>query len=145
MSRKYSKILVCAENSPYAEKALKDSCLLTRQYGSKLYVIYVVDNPNIGKLGIQLLDRSEFVKMFKNYGEKVLDNAKKICHKNDVRAKYVMKEGNVANEILQYAKKEGIDLIVIGSRGLSRLPRYVLGSTSNKIVNYAHCSVLVVK
>ncbi len=56
-----------------------------------------------------------------------------------------MKEGNVATEIIKFAKKERIDLIAIGSRGLSRLPRYVLGSISNKIANYAPCQVLVVK
>jgi len=68
-----------------------------------------------------------------------------LAAKNGVKVKTVMKEGNVANEIIKFTKKERIDLIAIGSRGLSRLPRFVLGSISNKIANYAPCPVLIVK
>jgi nucleotide-binding universal stress UspA family protein len=74
-----------------------------------------------------------------------LKKASTIATENGVKAIQVMKEGNVASEIVKFAKKERIDLIAIGSRGLSRVPRYVLGSISNKIANYAPCQVLIVK
>ncbi len=142
----YSKILVCAENSPCANKALLQACHIAKKSHSKLYLIYVVENPTSGLgLGIALIDRSEFVKMFREHGKKVLKTASKIAAKNGINSQEVMKEGNVANEIIKFAKKEKVDLIAIGSRGLSRLPRFVLGSTSNKIANYAPCPVLIVK
>ncbi len=142
----FSKILVCVENSPCANNALIRACDLARRYNSKLFLIYVVYNPTAGLgLGIELIDRGEFVKMFREYGKKVLKKASTIATKNGVKAIPVMKEGNVATEIIKFAKKEPIDLIVIGSRGLSRLPKYILGSMSNKIANYAPCKVLIVK
>ncbi len=142
----YSKILVCAENAPCANKALLHACDLAKKSGSQLFLIYVVDNPTTGLgPGIAIIDRSEFVKMFRDHGNKVLKKARELAAKNGVKAKTVMKEGNVANEIIKFAKKEKIDLIAIGSRGLSRLPRFILGSISNKIANYAPCPVLIVK
>ncbi|MCH7969283.1 MAG: universal stress protein [Thaumarchaeota archaeon] len=142
----FSKILVCVEDSACANKALMRACDLARRNNSKLFLIYVVYNPTSGLgLGIELIDRGEFVKMFRDHGKKVLKKASTIATENGVKAIPVMKEGNVATEIIKFAKKERIDLIAIGSRGLSRLPRYILGSISNKIANYAPCQVLVVK
>ncbi len=142
----YSKILVCVENSPYANKALSHACEIAKNSDSQLYLIYVVYNPTSGlRLGTSLIDRSEFIKMFRDHGKKVLKKASELAAKNGVKAKTIMKEGNVANEIIKFTKKERIDLIAIGSRGLSRLPRFVLGSISNKIANYAPCPVLIVK
>ncbi len=142
----YSKILVCVENSPCANKALSHACEIAKNSDSQLFLIYVVYNPASGLgLGISLIDRGVFVKMFREHGKKVLKKASELAAKNGVKAKTIMKEGNVANEIIKFTKKERIDLIAIGSRGLSRLPRFVLGSISNKIANYAPCPVLIVK
>ena len=47
--------------------------------------------------------------------------------------------------ILEYAEKEGIDLIVIGTRGKSKLSKLMLGSIASGIVNYSNAPVLVVK
>lgn len=142
----FSKILVCVESSPCANKALIRACDLAKRSNSKLFLIYVVDNPTFGLgPGISLIDRGEFVKMFRDHGNKVLKDAINISRENGVKAEPIMKEGNVAGEIIKFIKKERIDLVVIGSRGLSRLPRYILGSISNKIANYAPCQVLIVK
>ena len=50
-----------------------------------------------------------------------------------------------AEEIVQVAKDEKVDLIVIGSRGLAGKTSSFLGSTASKVVTYSPCSVLVVK
>lgn len=54
-------------------------------------------------------------------------------------------EGDAATEILRYAGKLRPDLIVAGSRGLSEIRGWWMGSVSRKLVNAAGCSVLVVK
>ena len=50
-----------------------------------------------------------------------------------------------AEQIANIANGEKYDLIVIGSRGLSRAKAFLLGSVSDKVVRYANCPVLVVK
>jgi nucleotide-binding universal stress UspA family protein len=54
-------------------------------------------------------------------------------------------EGDPADEILKAIDREHADLIVMGARGLGALERLLLGSTSQKILNHAPCSVLVVR
>jgi nucleotide-binding universal stress UspA family protein len=57
----------------------------------------------------------------------------------------VLRRGDAATEIIEYAKSEKIDLIIAGSRGLSEFRSWLLGSVSRKLVHYADCSVLIVK
>jgi nucleotide-binding universal stress UspA family protein len=57
----------------------------------------------------------------------------------------VLLRGDAASEIIQYSKQNAIDLVIAGSRGLSQVRSWLLGSVSRKLVHYAGCSVLVVK
>jgi len=52
---------------------------------------------------------------------------------------------SITDAIIDIAEKERMDLIVIGSRGLSKSSRFKLGSVASKVVAYAPCSVYVVK
>jgi nucleotide-binding universal stress UspA family protein len=46
---------------------------------------------------------------------------------------------------VEYAEEHNIDLIVIGTKGLSGIKKMLLGSTASGVVAYAHCPVMVVK
>jgi nucleotide-binding universal stress UspA family protein len=46
---------------------------------------------------------------------------------------------------VEYAEGKKMDLIVIGSKGMSGIKRMLLGSIASGVVTYAHCPVLVVK
>ncbi|MGH2593074.1 MAG: universal stress protein [Anaerolineae bacterium] len=63
--------------------------------------------------------------------------------RSDVQIKIA--RGHAAEEILREAEAGGADLIVIGDRGGRGLTRFLLGSTSSRVVQYAPCSVLIVK
>jgi nucleotide-binding universal stress UspA family protein len=53
--------------------------------------------------------------------------------------------GQPATAILEAAEEPGVDLVVVGARGLGLLGRLVLGSVSDRVVHHAPCPVLVVK
>ena len=53
--------------------------------------------------------------------------------------------GDPAEEIIRLANVYHVDLIVIGSRGLTGMKKVIQGSVSSQVVEEAHCSVLVVK
>lgn len=47
--------------------------------------------------------------------------------------------------LLEYAEKENIDLIIVGTRGRSGFKKLLLGSVASEVVKYSHCPVIVIK
>ena len=51
----------------------------------------------------------------------------------------------IGGAIVNYAEKEKVDLIVVGTRGRSGLKRMLIGSVASDVLHYAHCPVMIVK
>ena len=88
---------------------------------------------------------------FLNYPE-LRDAGKGIledCSATLLRAGYRIEQlptiGNPADEVLKAAEAREADLIVTGAKGLGAVSRFLMGSVSTRIVQHAHCSVLVVR
>jgi nucleotide-binding universal stress UspA family protein len=80
-----------------------------------------------------------------NDGHRLLTHMTEILATSHLQVKTVLKRGDAASEIIAYVKHNQIDLIVAGSRGLSRMRSWLLGSVSRKLVHYSGCSVLIVR
>jgi nucleotide-binding universal stress UspA family protein len=78
-------------------------------------------------------------------GKSILDEANQVLISQGIKAKYTLLQGDAATEIMQYVSNKEIDLIIAGSRGLSPMQSWLIGSVSRKLVHYAGCSVLLVK
>ena len=63
----------------------------------------------------------------------------------EVSFEIVRLTGSPKREIINYSKENNIDLIVLGSTGLDAIDRFIIGSTTQYIVNHASCNVMVVK
>jgi nucleotide-binding universal stress UspA family protein len=59
--------------------------------------------------------------------------------------KSILDKGSAAERIIERAREEKADLILLGSHGFGRVEGFLLGSVSQKVATYAPCSVLVVK
>ena len=78
--------------------------------------------------------------------EKMLKLAVKRCEEKGIFASYNITQGNIANEILSFAKRKKISLIVIGIHGLHGIGKLkTLGSVSRKVSEQAKCPVLLVR
>jgi nucleotide-binding universal stress UspA family protein len=75
----------------------------------------------------------------------MLDRIGRQLQQRDLLVDKMLEEGNAAVQILRMAERHRADLIVMGSKGLAGLERYVMGSVSRKVARHALCSVLVVK
>jgi nucleotide-binding universal stress UspA family protein len=79
-------------------------------------------------------------------GSEILENALRFISKcTEIDPTPVLARGDAATEILQYIKEHEIDMVIAGSRGLSEMRAWLLGSVSRKLVHYAACSVMIVK
>jgi nucleotide-binding universal stress UspA family protein len=77
----------------------------------------------------------------------VVDKVKQKATENNVSVEtsILIQYTPVVKEIVEYAEKKNIDMIVIGSKGKSGFKRLLLGSVARGVVTYSHCPVLVVK
>ncbi|XP_009393020.2 uncharacterized protein LOC103978813 [Musa acuminata AAA Group] len=75
----------------------------------------------------------------------VIERAKGICRRRLVEAEAVVVIGDPKETICQAAEQMQTDLLVVGSRGLSKIRRAILGSVSDYCAHHANCPVLIVK
>ncbi len=93
----------------------------------------------------EVLEGSEYKRALDSRAAQILGYYKKILEGRGLaRVKTVSKMGNPAEEILKIANEEGVDLIIIGSRG-ARTKHLFMGSVSREVVNNSKIPVLVVK
>ncbi|MGZ9165314.1 MAG: universal stress protein [Anaerolineales bacterium] len=78
-------------------------------------------------------------------GDALLTRTCNLLQRHGIESRPVLTRGDAATEIIDYVKKNQIDLIVAGSRGLSQFKSLWMGSVSRKLVHYSDCSVLIVK
>ena len=137
----YMNILVPLDGSKHSEKVLLHACDIAKNYRSRLILLYVVEK----SIPINLLDRKEYLKILREFGNKVLIKGKKITTQRGIDSKIIIKEGNIASEVVKLAKKEQCNLIIVGSKGIGATARFFLGSVSSKLANNSPCSILIVK
>jgi nucleotide-binding universal stress UspA family protein len=73
------------------------------------------------------------------------DNDTKNTSSIKLKTQVIISPISVTGNIVEYAEREKIDLIVIGRRGRSAFKRMLLGSTASGVVTHARCPVMVVK
>ncbi len=81
----------------------------------------------------------------KETGRKIVDEAASIFENIGRDVNQVIRLGDPADEICDYAEQNNIDMIVLADKGRGGVQRFLLGSISDKVVRHADTSVLVVK
>jgi nucleotide-binding universal stress UspA family protein len=79
--------------------------------------------------------------------KKWFDEIEKLAKRNNVKIQTEIVEGTMSAQgtIVKYAEEHNVDVIVVGTRGMSGFAKQLLGSTALGVVTYAHCTVIVVK
>jgi nucleotide-binding universal stress UspA family protein len=86
------------------------------------------------------------VDLLEPIGRQVLERAAETARKAGVkRVETALDGGDPATAILDRAKREKVDMIVLGSRGFGDLKGLLLGSVSHKVASHAHCTCITVK
>lgn len=139
----FTHILLAYDCSPLAQKAAKLVGELARQQQPQAMVrIVCAVEPISADLGEPNFSKVASERTLK--GQQCVSDAAKIIGAGvDVHTEILF--GPAAEEIINVAEVRHCDLIVIGLRGEGKLAGLVLGSQSQKVINHAHCPVLVVR
>lgn len=144
------KILVAIDGSKPSMDASIQAIDLAKKFEAELIAIHVID-PRYSHLETALSPRpgrlKEAVMFAMEKGKQNLEKVKHNATEKNVRVNtdIIVGKTSVANEIVEYAEKDRINIIIIGSRGISGFKRMLLGSVASGVVTYAHCPVFVVK
>jgi len=136
----FRKLLVGYDGSPPSEKAVDIAFSLAKCLDSTV-LIFAVARPPEPATSVELeavLDDAK--EHFEEGFKKILEKARSL----DVEVKTDMAVGHPAEQIIHRAETDGVDLIILGRRGRSRIARMMLGSVSERALRYAHCPVMVV-
>jgi nucleotide-binding universal stress UspA family protein len=152
----FRKILVAVDGSEPSNRALKYAAELALRFGAELKVLVVVPkvmlpafpNEGIGTVPAALYSEVDrYQERARAAYQKVLEDSIRVVREThpEVRVEGVLREGRPSSTIVEMADKEGVDLIVMGSRGLGGIMGWVLGSTSRRVVDSCTKPILVVK
>ena len=154
MSLAMNKILVAVDGSENGERAARTAIGFARDYHAELDVLRVVQSPSavtsssprVGGSGSGILkERYDYAeKEAEAYVNSVVGEAKS-AGVSVAGGTVVRGSGPPANAIVETAKKEGADLIVIGTRGLGASGRFLQGSVSAGVVAHSDVTVVVVR
>jgi len=141
------KILVPVDGSKYSLEALKVAVECAKSKNAEVSVISVATENSSVDLEISAAERERMNERLEKQASSVIKAACDVIAKESVKSdcKVVIAFSSVADAILSTADKEKIDLIIMGSKGLSPSSRFKMGSVASQVVKYSDCSVYVVK
>ena len=139
----FSKILIAIDGSDASMDAADYAISISKQHNAELYALHVI-HADVDLFGPH--ETSEFMTEMRNEGKKYMDKVRLKANEKNIQIKTeFISSTNIAGGIVDYAEENNIDLIVIGTRGLSGFKKLLLGSVATDVVTYAHCPVMVVK
>lgn len=138
------KVLVPIDGSKASYKALSHAVYIAKHNKIELTLLYVVDlNKEVSDF--ERVSLSGYVpENIKSKGIEILNKlAKEIPQ--EIKINTSIKIGFPTEVIVEKAKNENYDIIVMGSRGLGKIKSIFMGSVSQYVLKYAHCPVLIVR
>ncbi|MFY4775379.1 universal stress protein [Metabacillus sp. RGM 3146] len=140
----YRKMLVAYDGSDLSNKAYKEAIALAKEDISSEVEVILVINPtsNItssSNYGIAEEEFEDATILMKHINEQLRRDLP-----NNVTNAAVL-QGTPGEEIARYAIMNGIELIIMGSRGLGGIKELFLGSVSHSVLQLSSCPVLIIK
>lgn len=146
METTIKKVLVPIDFSDYSKSALKYAVNFAKSFNADIILIYVVEpiiyppDFSMGQIAMPSINTE--------WDDRAKDELQKLA-KSEIadiaNVKTVIKTGKPFVEIIETAKEENIDLIIIATHGHSGVEHILFGSTAEKVVRKAPCPVLTLR
>ncbi len=144
----YRRILVPLDGSPLAEAVLPYAEDLARSTGAELVFLRVTPNP-VAEIGLAdptlVAGYIEEVNRLEAEATRKLETLCSELESAGFRASFLVREGLVAETIMDVAKFMEADVIAMSTHGRSGISRWLLGSVADRIVNHSEIPVLLIR
>ncbi len=144
------KILVAIDGSPVSDKAAEEAVRLAAgnqsQFKSRIFALLVLPNaPNSTYTDFVPTAPMTETNKWDELREKIFYVVEKCAVEHNIPLEMIIEYGDPADTIIRLARREEIDVIVIGSSGKGFIQRRIKGSISHKVASNASCSVFIVR
>ena len=136
MSKLFQRALVPVDGSRYMSGVVAHAIAIAKKTDCSLTFLHVVNVEPASPL--ELAEQKESV-------TRIPEECRRKAAAEDVSASSRIEVGSPAETIVEMAVRERFDLIIIGSRGHSRLKTLFVGSVADEVMEQASCPVLLVK
>jgi nucleotide-binding universal stress UspA family protein len=136
----FKHVLVALDESAYSQAALPTAIEVAKKFGADLFVVHVAEHDR-GRAAVYSIESPAEATKLVAYAVKTAREAG-IAAKGEV---FDVAAGHVAKTIIETAGANEVDLIVMGSRGLSDVQGLLLGSVTHKVIQLAQIAVLIAR
>jgi nucleotide-binding universal stress UspA family protein len=153
MSKKpeIKRLLVAIDHSGYKNKIVSTAFELAKGLGAEIFALHIVDKASLGAAGALLgYYRGGKIEAYeeemKIQAQKLLDEVRNAGATAGINVSTtVIINQSVSSAIVEYAEQNHIDLILVGTKGMSGIEKFLMGSVASNVIGHAHCSVLAVR
>lgn len=138
----YKSILVPFDGSEFSKKAITRACQLSKIDGSSITTLYVI--PKYEEM-VEFYRTASIKESLYQEADKIINGAVSLASSQGITIQKEIVEGHSADKIIEIAKKQKNDMIIIGSHGYSRIDKAIIGSTTERVITNASCPILVVR
>ena len=157
----FKKILVAVDSSPTGTQLFETALTLTRMNQAELMILHVLstederspipmltDTQQLYWGPVSQFNLEDWRQQWDAYGSESMKQLQAYAaeaNNQGITAEFRLATGSPGRIICQLAQSWGANLVVVGSRGLTGLQEFLLGSVSNYVLHHAPCSVLTLK
>lgn len=139
----HNHILVPVDFSEYSNQALQFGLEIASRYGLKVTLMHVIEQVNHPSFyGTSIF---EITSRLREQSLEVMKDLRNKFKFPEVETNYVLSDGKPAHEIIEHANNNDFDLLVIATHGLTGLEHFLMGSTTEKVIQSVNIPVLVVR
>lgn len=136
-------ILIPLDESQLSERALQHARRILKP-GGKLSLIYVLDDSNEPFNRFDVVEGQLQRQNFHEHAQAYLEDKAAALRAEDIPVSVEVANGHPAQQILEAAKRQSVDAIVMSTHGRSGFSRWIMGSVTQKVLSAAECPVYII-
>jgi len=139
----FEKILVPLDGSATAQGSLPCVKTLARPFGSTIVLLHAAEAPT--ELDRQEAYAKETTDRIRSLAEEYLTGVAKVLRQEGFKVETKVALGGVAHSITDFAEAEDVDLIAMSTHARAGVPRWMMGSATDRVLRHTHKPVLLVR